>query len=128
MNKFIIKECRQNARAKLIMNLKYFPNNEKNDDLIIKLLELISEVILKSSEAGYRDYDLEINLKDLKLSQLQSNIGLIKSLIPTVQQMFPDRLHLCNIYNTPIFFQIFYENLIVKYLDNKTKAKINFAN
>lgn len=113
-----------NDRCGIRVYPKYFVKRKKYDDLLAYILKTISNAILYSQQNDYQNFDIFVHLEDVKSSNLDFKFS--KDFVIMIQQVFPDRLHKCYFYDSPAFFRIFFENLLI-FIDRKTQRKIQFV-
>lgn len=94
---------------------------DQYNNLISHIVKICIEALLYSQNKGIDMFDVIVNASDISLKNLDRKLG--KDLAITLQQLFPDKLHKCIIYNTPNSFYHFYD-LIKIFIDKKTRDKI----
>lgn len=94
---------------------------DQYNKLIAHIVKICTEAWLFSQERGIDMFDVNVNASAISLSKLDRKLG--KELAITLQQLFPEKLNRCVIYNTPNIFYHFYD-LIKIFIDKRTRAKI----
>ena len=95
--------------------------SDQYNKLVAHIVKICTDAWLLSQERGIDMFDVTVNASDISLKKLDRRLG--KELTITLQQLFPEKLHKCVIYNTPKIFYHFYD-LIKIFIDKKTRAKI----
>ena len=125
MSHFIyIDETIESERCVVKVEGQYFVKQKKYDDLMAYILKTLSNAILKSQEKNQHTVDMYVNLNNIKAKNL--DLGFARDIVVTLQQLFPNRLNKCYIYNSPSFFRLFFENLSM-FIDKTTQTKIEFV-
>jgi hypothetical protein len=105
----------------IILNLYQKHNCEQYNKLIAHIVKICTEAWLYSQNNGIDMFDVTVNASDISLKKLDRKLA--KQLAITLQNLFPEKLHKCTIYNTPNIFYHFYD-IIKIFIDKKTRNKI----
>lgn len=105
----------------IILNLYQKHHADQYNKLIAHIVKICTEAWLFSQERGVDMFDVTVNASDISLKKLDRKLG--KELAITLQQLFPEKLNKCVIYNTPNIFYHFYD-IIKIFIDKKTRDKI----
>jgi hypothetical protein len=117
-----IKNKNSNELGTICIILNNFEKNENNNNKIIAhIIKICTNALLLSQKNGNDSFNVEIDASNISLKQLDKKLA--KNLAITLQQLFPDKLNKCIIYNTPTFFYHFYD-IIKIFIDKKTRNKI----
>jgi hypothetical protein len=97
---------------------KYFANESNYDKITYVILSFFKN-ILKT----YDTFIIHLSLKQLTIKELDKHYKYISNSCEIFKNEFPDKLHVCFIYNAPfIFTQII--SILSSFIDKKTQNKI----
>lgn len=105
----------------IILNNYQKHNSNQYNKLITYIVKICTEAWIFSQERGVDLFNVYVNANDISLNKLDRKLG--KELAITLQQLFPEKLNKCIIYNTSNIFYYFYD-LIKIFIDKKTRKKI----
>jgi hypothetical protein len=105
----------------LILNYKIFKFISCNEtySLINNYITASIKSILKNSNT----VNVHMSMKDLTMNEINKHHSYFYNLIILFKNEFPDKLHVCYVYNTPYIFSNLF-SIISCLIDKKTKEKI----
>lgn len=98
--------------------------DDKYGKFMAHVIKVCTEAWLISQKKGKDIFDVTVDAENIKLKNMDRKLA--KNLTITLQQLFPDKLNKCLIYNTPSIFYHFYD-LIKVFIDKKTRDKIEIT-
>lgn len=97
---------------------------DKHDKIIAHVIKICTEAWLFSQEREKDMFDVTVDAENIKIKNMDRKLA--KKLTVILQQLFPDKLNKCLIYNTPSIFYHFYDFIKV-FIDKKTRDKIQIT-
>lgn len=94
---------------------------EQSDKLLSHIVRICTEAWLFSQQNGFDCFNVSVDANNIKMRHLDKKFA--QQLSVTLQQLFPERLNCCKIYNAPKIFKTFYE-VIKLFIDKRTRKKI----
>ena len=84
--------------GKVLCDLKFFKKQKKYHNLTIHILDVLSKALLKSSKNNYKNFDVYINCKNVKVKNF--DLKFFRYLSNILKKLFPDKVRLLYFVNT----------------------------
>ena len=113
--------CYINIDSEIILNYDCFKHigNLKTYHIILQHIIDTFEKCLSAQDT----LTVHLYIKSITLTELDKHLQFIKFFAETLKNRFPDKLEKCFVYDVSfVFYQCY--NIISKFLDKKTKTKI----
>lgn len=108
----------------IVLNEYQKHSQDQYNKLIAHIVKISTEAWLHSQNNGIDMFDVMVDASNISLKKLDRKLA--KELAITLQQLFPEKLHKCIIYNTPNIFYHFYD-LIKIFIDKRTRNKVTIV-